>query len=274
MSKKNKIIKKGGDNALTIKNNKYRSGKVTYIHDPKLLEKNKEFPEFYYEGEGSLKNLILKLEQNEGIYAEGGVMNYMKNDLILEVHARGGLLSSFSRSLGGTSFFLSKIYNTTPREGLVSLSPMIPSDIGCFYIPPGKSICLLANSYIASTLNVELGTHFRFGGFLTGYGLFYSKMSVPSDSNGPGLVWASSFGKVIEMKLRPQEKITIDNGILLGFDENTEISTTTVGGISSTLFSGEALVSEIENRENFDITVFLQGRSILFYNQYIKSLKK
>ena len=43
------------------------------------------------------------------------------------------------------------------------------------------------------------------------------------------------------------------DGIFIGFEPATEIHTNTVGGIFSTIFSGEGFVSKIENNDTFGL---------------------
>ena len=90
-------------------------------------------------------------------------------------------------------------------------------------------------------------------------------------------MWAAAFGNTIEKNIRPGEAIKIDNGIIMGFESNVDIHTNFVGGITSTLFSGEGLVSKIENKGSKSMKMFLQSRSKTSYIEYIKhkmNLKK
>ena len=77
---------------------------------------------------------------------------------------------------------------------------------------------------------------------------------------------------IIEYKLKPTESIIVDNGVFLGFDSEISINTTTVGGLKSFFFSGEGLVSEMKNNTQETRSIFLQSRSKIFYNDYIKKI--
>jgi uncharacterized protein (TIGR00266 family) len=279
------------------KNKSFTSDKITYIENPKILTNN-DFPKFIYDGGDGFKTLKITLssiqnnEQNGGlfgffdnkssnkkipynidslIYAEGGAMNYMTNDVTLVSSAKNRWIGSFLRSLSGGTFFLSSIVNEGKKEGIVSLSPPTPGDIGCFYIPPGKTFIIVSNSYIASTNNLKISSVAKLGGVITGYGIFYT--SIESVDNNAGLVWISSFGKLTEYLLKPNEKINVDNGIILAFDSSVQFSTSLAGkGLLSSIFSKEGLISVFENNTNSNITIYLQGRSIKSYNDYIANI--
>lgn len=280
------------------KNKSFVSDEIIYIEDPEH-HINNNFPKFSYDGGDGFKTLkinlspIQKNKQTDGgflgfgsnkpsnkkitynlkesIYAEGGSMNYMTNDVTLVSSAKNGWTGSFLRTLSGGTFFLSSIVNEGHKEGIVSLSSPCPGDIGCFYIPPGKTLNIVSNSYIASTNNLKISSVPKLGGVITGYGIFYA--SIESVDNNAGLVWISSFGKLTEYLLKPNEKINVDNGIILAFDSTIHFKTSIAGkGLLSSIFSKEGLISSFENNTNINMTIYLQGRSIKSYNDYIANI--
>jgi uncharacterized protein (TIGR00266 family) len=241
---------------------------ISLIKSSSVLKNNKEFPLFEYEGSSGFKTVKFILKQNEKIRADAGTMNYMSSAIKIETKS-GSIFNGFSRMLSGSSFFYNIFYNDTniPRD--VTFSGINSGNIGCFYIPSGKSFNIVSDSYICSTTNLEIGTNIKFGGVILGYGLAYINISA---KNGSGLVWGSSFGDVIEKIIKPGHSIKIDNGILLGFEANIEITTKSVGGFTSTLFSGEGLVSEITNKSSVPMRIFLQSRSKIAYIKYIQNI--
>jgi uncharacterized protein (TIGR00266 family) len=222
-------------------------------------------------GSNNNKSKNTKLKIDESIYIEGGVMNYMTDGITLVSVAKNGVFSSLYRGFSGSKFFLSSIVNEGTVPGIISLASPNPGDIGCFYIPPGKSFNLVSSSYIASTNNLKISTNAKFGGIITGYGIFYT--SIESLDGNSGLVWISSFGELTEHIIKPGHKIKIDNGVILAFDSSINFSTGLAGkGLLSSMFSNEGLISVIENSSNSDISIFLQGRSIKSYNDYISDI--
>jgi uncharacterized protein (TIGR00266 family) len=250
-------------------NNKSFNGRnICLIKKPSMLKNNKGFPLFEYEGGSGFKTVKFILKPNEKIRADGGAMNYMSSSIKIKTES-GSITGAIGRMFSGESFFYNIFYNDTNIPSDVTFSGINPGNIGCFYIPAGKSFNMVSDSYICSTTNLEIGTNIRFGGVILGYGLAFVNITA---KNGSGLIWGSSFGDVIEKIIAPGQSIKIDNGVLLGFEANIEITTKSVGGFTSTLFSGEGLVSEITNKSNGPMRIFLQSRSKLAYIKYIQNI--
>lgn len=279
----NKNLKKNNNDMTLVKNplnknqnknKKFSSNDIILIKDPLKLKNNEEFPNFEYEGGDGFKCVKVTLKNNESIRADAGAMNYMSDNVKIETKT-GSIFNSILRPLSGSSMFYNIFYNSnknnSTKNGIVNFSGINPGNVGCFYIPNGKSFNFVSDSYICSTVNLDVKTNIRFGGVILGYGLTFVNVKA---NNNNGLVWCSSFGNVIEIILNPGESVKIDNGVLLGFDADISINTKFVGGFTTTLFSGEGLVSNITNKNNFPITVYLQSRSRIAYNDYISNISK
>ena len=273
-SNKNTVL----SNKKTFSSNKNTvlSDKITLIKDPSILRNNTEFPGFEYEGGYGFQTVKIKLNPTSTIRADAGAMNYMGGDISMNTNLLGGgilsgLMGAVSRGFSGSSTFYNIFENKGKDIDVVTFSSPQPGNIGCFYIPSGKSFNFVSDTYICSTSNLKISTNPRFGGLLLGYGLFF--VNVESKS-GPGLVWCSSFGDVIDIKLKKGESIKIDNGVLLGFDPTIKIKTDKVGGFKSFFLSGEGIISHITNNENDDINIYLQSRSKISYNDYISDIAK
>ena len=263
--KKRKILRKnlkggGGDNSITL------------IKDASILV-NTNLTNFVYEGADSFGSVKIILKPQEVIRADAGAMNYMTDNINIETTS-GNVFSGIWRAVSGSSIFYNLFTNMSKTEdGTINFSGVNPGSVGCFYIPPNKTFCLVDDSYLCSTPNLEISTKVRFGGLIMGYGLAYIK--IRSVDNKPGLLWTSSFGNVLEIKLNPGKSIKIDNGVLLGFDDTIDMGTAFVRSgfsIKSALFSGEGLVSKVENKTNNVMSLYLQGRSKIAYNDYIQEI--
>ena len=75
--------------------------------------------------------------------------------------------------------------------------------------------------------------------------------------SGQGKAILSSYGAIHEINLAAGERYTIDTGHLVAFSENMGFNVRTVGGLKSTLFSGEGLVVDMTGPGR----VLLQTRS-------------
>jgi len=88
-------------------------------------------------------------------------------------------------------------------------------------------------------------------GFFAKEGLFLLKIK------GTGSLFLSSYGAIHEIKLKAGESYTIDNGHMVAFDESVNYKVKRVGGLKSTLFSGEGLVCTYTGQGR----IFMQTRS-------------
>ncbi len=188
---------------------------------------------------------------NEKIRTESGAMVSMSADLAVETQARGGLLSSLARTvLGGESFFLNT-YTAPSGGGEITLAPALPGDI--MVIPmTGGTLLVQSGSYLACSDAITVDT--KWGGaktFFSGEGFFMLRVA------GSGTLILSSYGAIHEVKLAQGQKYIVDTTHLVAFDETIGYQVKTIGGVKSTLFSGEGLVVELTGPG----TVLLQTRS-------------
>lgn len=275
ITKKNKKagpVKNGGTNKsknnVNINNKVYlNKSNISLIKNSKLLSSIKDAPTYTYEGGEGFQCVRLKLKPGQSIRADAGTMNYMSSDI--EINTRtGNVWGAFGRMLSGTSFFYNIFTNKGQREVHINLSGINPGNIGAFYIPKGQSLNLVSSSYICSTPNLEISSNIRMGGLLTGYGISFVNISAPETD---GIVWGAAFGNVIEKNIKPGDSLVIDNGVIMGFEANTEIHTDVMRGFTSMLFSGEGLVSKITNNNTKNLKIFLQSRSKTAYLSYLKN---
>jgi len=182
---------------------------------------------------------VVQLEPGETVRVEAGSMVSMSQGITLETKAAGGILSSLKRSLlGGESFFLNE-YQAPAKGGTIMLAPALPGDM--MVIDQGEQALMVqSGSYVASSRGVEVDT--KFGGaktFFASEGLFLLRCS------GQGTLILSSYGAIHEKELAAGEVYTVDTGHLVAFDEGIGFKVRAVGGLKSTLFSGEGLVVDL-----------------------------
>jgi uncharacterized protein (TIGR00266 family) len=192
----------------------------------------------------------VRLNAGEAITAEAGAMVSMSEGITIQTEVKGGLLAGLKRSfLGGESFFLNTFKATAPGE--ITLAPPLPGDIVHFQLN-SETIFVQSSSYIASSPDISVDTKWAGAkGFFAKEGLFLLKIK------GTGDLFLSSYGAIHEIKLKAGESYTIDNGHMVAFDESVNYKVKRVGGLKSTLFSGEALVCTYTGQGR----VFMQTRS-------------
>jgi uncharacterized protein (TIGR00266 family) len=101
-------------------------------------------------------------------------------------------------------------------------------------------------------MGIEIDT--KWGGAKT---FFASEGLIMLRARGTGLLILSSYGAIHPIDLAEGQRYTIDTGHLVSFTEGLGFSVRTVGGIRSTLFSGEGLVVDLTGPGR----VYMQTRS-------------
>lgn len=182
--------------------------------------------------------LKIRLGQGETISAEAGAMVSMSSGIQIETTAKGGLFGALKRSvLGGESFFVNTFKATDSGE--ITFAPTLPGDIHALELK-GQTVYAQSGAYIASSPEIQVDT--KWGGaktFFSREGLFLLKI------NGIGKVFLSSYGAIHEIDLETGQKYVVDTGHMVAFAEGIGYSVKRVGGLKSTLFSGEGLVCEL-----------------------------
>jgi len=193
--------------------------------------------------------LTVSLDQGERIRAESGTMVSHDGGITMETNATGGFLKSIRRSvMGGESFFQNTF--TADRPGDVSFAPPLAGDIEHHAVD--GTLFVQSGSYIAATPDIDVDT--EFGGaktFFGSEGLFLLRCT------GRGPLFMSSYGAIRPVEVGSDEPFTVDTGHIVAFEETVDFSVRRVGGLKSTLASGEGLVAEFSG----DGTVWLQTRS-------------
>lgn len=191
----------------------------------------------------------VKLSAGEEIRAESGAMVSMSDGVEMETKMQGGFLKALGRSfLGGESFFMNTFKSANGGE--INFAPPLPGDM--FVLELEKPMLIQSGSYVASESSVDIDT--KFGGakmFFASEGLFLLR------ATGKGKIILSSFGAIHEIMLQAGEKYIVDTGHFVAFDEGIGFNVRRVGGIKSTLFSGEGLVVDITGPGR----VLIQSRS-------------
>jgi uncharacterized protein (TIGR00266 family) len=193
---------------------------------------------------------VAKLSPNERIRAEAGAMVSMSSGIAIETKAEGGLLKSLGRAvLGGESFF-QNFFVASAQGGEVTLAPELPGDMLLIEMK-GNKLMIQAGSYVASENGVDLTARISMKAFMSAEGISMLEAS------GSGKLLVSSYGAIFERTLGSGEKYVVDTGHLVAFDASMGVTPKTVGGIKSTLFSGEGFVVELTGPG----TIYMQTRS-------------
>ena len=198
----------------------------------------------------SFATVEVTLGEGEQVRAESGAMVGYSDGIEMETNATGGFLKSLRRGLfGGESFFQNTF--TAAESGTVRFAPPLPGDV-VHHELDDDTVYVQSGSYVASDPALELDT--EFGGartFFGSEGLFLLRIE------GAGPLFMSSYGAIEEVELAADETYTVDTGHIVAFEDTTDFTVRRVGGLKSTLLSGEGLVAEFRGEGR----VWLQTRS-------------
>lgn len=182
---------------------------------------------------------MINLDGNEEVRVEAASMVSMSQGIVLETQATGGFLKSISRAvLGGESFF-QNTYKAPPGGGRLGVAPALTGDLVVLELD-NETLMVQSGSYLASAMSITTDT--KWSGAKT---FFASEGLIMLRAQGSGPLLLSSYGAIHEMPLAAGESITVDTGHLVAFTQDIGFQVRKVGGIKSTLFSGEGLVVDL-----------------------------
>jgi len=182
---------------------------------------------------------LIKLSPNEQVRVEGGAMVSMTPGITIETGATGGILKSLGRALLGGESFFQNTYQAPGQGGEISVAPPLPGDLFTLDLQ-NESLLVQSGSYVASEQGIQIDT--KWGGAKT---FFASEGLIMLHAQGQGKLLLSSFGAIHEVNLATGQGYTIDTGHLVAFSEGIGFRVRRVGGVKSTLFSGEGLVVDL-----------------------------
>lgn len=182
---------------------------------------------------------VVSLNPDESIQAEAGAMVSMSPGMAIVTEATGGLMGALRRSiLGGESFFMNT-YRAPDRGGQIALAPVLPGDMAVLELKD-EMLMVQSGSYVGSSQGIDVDT--KWSGAQT---FFAREGLIMLQCSGSGTLVISSYGAIHEMELSAGQSHVIDTGHLVAFTEGMGFNVRSIGGMKSTLFSGEGLVVDL-----------------------------
>lgn len=195
--------------------------------------------------------IFVELSAGDHIVAEADAMATMSANVGIHTRLSGGFFSAVKkRVFGKESLFVNEFHLESGDKGEVVLTQNTPGDIVCMELT-GDAVCLQPGAFIAYTGDIHVGT--RWAGlrsFIAGEGMFKLMVS------GHGKVWFGAYGAVVEKKV--QGEYIVDTTHLVAYHPSLKIRIQMSGGIFSSLFSGEGLVTRLEGNGK----IYMQTRSL------------
>ena len=202
-------------------------------------------------GSPSFAYIHVDLAPREKITAESDAMASMAADLDMKAKLNGGFFPAIlKRFLGKESLFVNEFTNNTNEVKRLTLVQKTPGDIRQIELK-GSAICLQPGAYIASTPGVNLGIRWAgIASLVAREGLFKLVVS------GTGTLWYGAYGGLVDQQVKGE--YIVDTGHLVAYEPQLKLKMQLAGGIFSSLFGGEGLVTRIEGTGK----IVLQTRSL------------
>jgi len=202
-------------------------------------------------GAPSFAHLHVQLEPGESIIAEADAMSSMSASLDMNTKFNGGFFSGLcKRYLGGESLFINEFVNNSGETCKLTLAQASPGNMREVDLN-GETLCLQPGAYICSTPGIKLGLKWAgFASFIGREGLF--KLTV----SGVGKVWYGAYGELLEKDV--EGEYIVDTAHLVSYEPHLKLKVQLAGGIFSSFFGGEGLVTRIQGTGK----IVIQTRSL------------
>lgn len=187
--------------------------------------------------------LEVKLQEGEKFYSEPGAMAWMSDNVDMRATTGGkgfldGIVKAFKRKISGESLAIIE-YTSTGGEGLITFAAPAVGKILSTEVKPGKRLFLQRGGYFAHYGDIEVSIAFT---KRIGAGLFGGEGFILQKLEGSGLVFFFAGGYIKELELKPGEKLKIDTGCIVGFEEGVDYSVEFIKDIGTWLFGGEGVL--------------------------------
>lgn len=202
-------------------------------------------------GSAAFSYVDVELEPGEVITTESDAMSSMDASLELRSRFNGGFFIALLRKfLGGETLFINDFSNPTDRPRRLTLVQPTPGEIRCVELN-GDTLYMQPGAFLACTPGVKVGVAFAgLISWLAREGLFRIVVS------GHGKVWYGAFGALLEKEI--DGEYIVDTSHLVAYEPGIKLKLQLAGGILSSLFGGEGLVTRVVGRGK----IVIQTRSL------------
>ena len=196
----------------------------------------------------SFANIRIHLKAGDELIAEADAMASMSPSLTMKTRWSGGVLKGIARRIFGSESMFVNVFSTE-SEGELVLTQPFPGDIECIELKD-STFFLQPGAFIACDPGVKLGLGWAgFRMLLAGEGLFRLKVS------GEGRIWFGAYGGIFAREV--DSEYIVDSGHLVAYEPSIGIRNGLAGGIFSSFFSGEGLITRVTGPGR----IYMQSRS-------------
>ena len=196
-----------------------------------------------------LQFVEIELDPGETVIAEAGVMMYMEDGIGFESRMGDGskpkagfldkLVGAGKRVITGESLFLTHFTNAA-RQGKrhAAFGAPYPGKIIAIDLDDtnGELICQ-KDSFLCAAMGTELSIAFS---KRLGTGLFGGEGFILQRLRGDGMVFVHAGGTIVEKSLS-NEKLLVDTGCIVAFENTIDYDIERAGNLKSMIFGGEGL---------------------------------
>jgi len=184
-----------------------------------------------------MQAVVLTLGSGDVVRAEAGALMFMTDNVEMDAKMDGGLLGGLKRKfLAGESLFITYFTGTAVGAKVAFAGPY-PGKIIHVSLT-GRPVLCQRDAFLCAIGDITFTVAFtkRLGaGFFGGEGFILQKME------GLGELFIHSGGTIVPFDLKPGERLRVDTGCLVAFDDTVDYDIASVGGIRTSLFGGEGL---------------------------------
>ena len=202
-------------------------------------------------GSKAFSYIDVELEPGEKLTTESDAMSSMAADLDLTAQLNGGFIKGILRKfLGGETLFISQFANNTDGSRQLTIVQPTPGEIKSVQLS-GEMLYLQPGAFLACTDGVKMGLNWAgFTSLIAREGLFRMVVS------GEGTVWYGAYGALVEKEI--DGEYIVDSSHLVAYEPSIKLKLQLAGGIFSSFFGGEGLVTRVEGKGK----IVIQTRSI------------
>ncbi|MGC1508648.1 TIGR00266 family protein [Ketobacter sp. MCCC 1A13808] len=195
--------------------------------------------------------LDVELEPGESITTESDAMSSMDADIELRSRFNGGFFIGLLRKfLGGETLFINDFTNSTQGPRRMTVVQPTPGQVRQVDLN-NETLYMQPGAFLACSGDVKVGVAFAgFISWIAREGLFRIAVS------GSGTVWYGAFGALLEREV--DGEFIVDTSHLVAYEPGIKLKLQLAGGIFSSLFGGEGLVTRVVGKGK----IVIQSRSI------------
>ena len=185
-----------------------------------------------------MQAVTITLPAGGGLISEPGSLSWMTADISMDTNmGSGGLMGALGRVMTGESIFVVN-YKSQQNGGQATFSAEFPGKIVPVNLAAGQSIIAQKDAMLVADNGIKMSVAFQ---KKLGTGLFGGEGFLLQKFEGPGTVFTSLDGEVVEYTLEPGQRLMVDTGSLAMFEPTVSYDIQMVKGVKNILFGGEGL---------------------------------